>query len=107
MWFACAVDRLQRGREHTKAVAGFQLQHSGDWTWNCLPGNRNFLCRHGHEKLLCITGHVHCMVSEAGALAYSVSPGAGKQMPGLDYNLRSAVSIARCIDPLAELVKIG
>ena len=51
---------------------------------------------------------VHCMVSEAGALAYSVSPGAGKQMPGLDYNLRSAVFIARCIeDPLAELVKIG
>uniref|UniRef100_A0A8C9BRV3 S1 RNA-binding domain-containing protein 1 n=1 Tax=Phocoena sinus TaxID=42100 RepID=A0A8C9BRV3_PHOSS len=47
------------------------------------------------------------IVSEAGASVYSVSPEANKEMPGLDPNLRSAVSIARRVqDPLAELVKI-
>uniref|UniRef100_A0A8C4PH08 S1 RNA binding domain 1 n=1 Tax=Equus asinus asinus TaxID=83772 RepID=A0A8C4PH08_EQUAS len=47
------------------------------------------------------------IVSEAGASIYSVSPEANKEMPGLDPNLRSAVSIARRVqDPLAELVKI-
>ncbi|XP_035128544.1 S1 RNA-binding domain-containing protein 1 isoform X1 [Callithrix jacchus] len=50
---------------------------------------------------------VYCIVSEAGASIYSVSPEASKEMPGLDPNLRSAVSIARRVqDPLAELVKI-
>ncbi|XP_004582838.2 S1 RNA-binding domain-containing protein 1 isoform X1 [Ochotona princeps] len=50
---------------------------------------------------------VYCIVSEAGASIYSVSPEADKEMPGLDPNLRSAVSIARRVqDPLAELVKI-
>ncbi|KAM9053872.1 S1 RNA-binding domain-containing protein 1 isoform 2-T3 [Megaptera novaeangliae] len=50
---------------------------------------------------------VYCIVSEAGASVYSVSPEANKEMPGLDPNLRSAVSIARRVqDPLAELVKI-
>ncbi|XP_051015821.1 S1 RNA-binding domain-containing protein 1 [Acomys russatus] len=50
---------------------------------------------------------VYCIVSEAGASIYSVSPEANKEMPGLDPNLRSAVSIARRVqDPLAELVKI-
>ncbi|XP_028927675.1 S1 RNA-binding domain-containing protein 1 [Ornithorhynchus anatinus] len=50
---------------------------------------------------------VYCIVSEAGASIYSVSPEAGKEMPDLDPNLRSAVSIARRVqDPLAELVKI-
>ncbi|XP_049640296.1 S1 RNA-binding domain-containing protein 1 [Suncus etruscus] len=50
---------------------------------------------------------VYCIVSEAGASIYSVSPEANKEMPGLDPNLRSAVSIARrAQDPLAELVKI-
>uniref|UniRef100_A0A8D2DQT0 S1 RNA-binding domain-containing protein 1 n=1 Tax=Sciurus vulgaris TaxID=55149 RepID=A0A8D2DQT0_SCIVU len=49
---------------------------------------------------------VYCIVSEAGA-SISVSPEANKEMPGLDPNLRSAVSIARRVqDPLAELVKI-
>lgn len=49
---------------------------------------------------------VYCIVSEAGASIYSVSPEANKEMPGLDPNLRSAVSIARRVqDPLAELVK--
>ncbi|KAJ7422029.1 S1 RNA-binding domain-containing protein 1 [Pitangus sulphuratus] len=47
------------------------------------------------------------IVSEAGASIYSVSPEACKEMPDLDPNLRSAVSIARRVqDPLAELVKI-
>ncbi|XP_032040687.1 S1 RNA-binding domain-containing protein 1 isoform X3 [Aythya fuligula] len=47
------------------------------------------------------------IVSEAGASIYSVSPEASKEMPDLDPNLRSAVSIARRVqDPLAELVKI-
>ncbi|KAJ7341163.1 hypothetical protein JRQ81_004963 [Phrynocephalus forsythii] len=49
----------------------------------------------------------YCITSEAGASIYSVSPEACKEMPDLDPNLRSAVSIARRVqDPLAELVKI-
>ncbi|XP_041107343.1 S1 RNA-binding domain-containing protein 1-like isoform X3 [Polyodon spathula] len=47
------------------------------------------------------------ITSEAGASIYSVSPEAVKEMPDLDPNLRSAVSIGRRVqDPLAELVKI-
>ncbi|XP_072121096.1 S1 RNA-binding domain-containing protein 1 [Mobula birostris] len=50
---------------------------------------------------------VYCITNEAGASIYSVSPEAAKEMPNLDPNLRSAVSIARRVqDPLAELVKI-
>ncbi|KAJ8248308.1 hypothetical protein GJAV_G00240620 [Gymnothorax javanicus] len=49
----------------------------------------------------------YCIVNEAGASIYSVSPEAVKEMPNLDPNLRSAVSIGRRVqDPLAELVKI-
>ncbi|XP_064173426.1 S1 RNA-binding domain-containing protein 1 [Anguilla rostrata] len=49
----------------------------------------------------------YCIVNEAGASIYSVSPEAVKEMPDLDPNLRSAVSIGRRVqDPLAELVKI-
>ncbi|KAF7252646.1 S1 RNA-binding domain-containing protein 1, partial [Varanus komodoensis] len=49
----------------------------------------------------------YCITNEAGASIYSVSPDACKEMPDLDPNLRSAVSIARRVqDPLAELVKI-
>ncbi|KAI4888639.1 hypothetical protein NFI96_027067 [Prochilodus magdalenae] len=48
-----------------------------------------------------------CITDEAGASIYSVSPEAVKEMPDLDPNLRSAVSIGRRVqDPLAELVKI-
>uniref|UniRef100_A0AAR2KXD3 S1 RNA-binding domain-containing protein 1 n=1 Tax=Pygocentrus nattereri TaxID=42514 RepID=A0AAR2KXD3_PYGNA len=50
----------------------------------------------------------YCITSEAGASIYSVSPEAVKEMPDLDPNLRSAVSIGRRVqDPLAELVKIA
>ncbi|KAF3708044.1 S1 RNA-binding domain-containing protein 1 [Channa argus] len=49
----------------------------------------------------------YCITSEAGASIYSVSPEAVSEMPDLDPNLRSAVSIGRRVqDPLAELVKI-
>nr|XP_054759218.1 S1 RNA-binding domain-containing protein 1-like [Lytechinus pictus] len=49
----------------------------------------------------------YCIVNEDGASIYSVSPEAEKEMPKLDPNIRSAVSIARRLqDPLAELVKI-
>ncbi|MFT7805995.1 S1 RNA-binding domain-containing protein 1 isoform X2 [Arapaima gigas] len=49
----------------------------------------------------------YCITNEAGASIYSVSPEAAKEMPDLDPNLRSAVSIGRRVqDPLAELVKI-
>lgn len=49
----------------------------------------------------------YCITNEAGASIYSVSPEACKEMPDLDPNIRSAVSIARRVqDPLAELVKI-
>jgi competence ComEA-like helix-hairpin-helix protein len=48
-----------------------------------------------------------CVINEAGASIYSVSNEAQKEMPSLDPNLRSAVSIARRLqDPMAELVKI-
>ena len=49
----------------------------------------------------------YMIVSEAGASVYSASPLAAEELPELDVNLRSAVSIARRLqDPLAELVKI-
>ncbi|KAM6956837.1 S1 RNA-binding domain-containing protein 1 [Aplochiton taeniatus] len=49
----------------------------------------------------------YCITNEAGASIYSVSPEAIEEMPDLDPNLRSAVSIGRRVqDPLAELVKI-
>uniref|UniRef100_UPI0037E8AED0 S1 RNA-binding domain-containing protein 1 n=1 Tax=Semicossyphus pulcher TaxID=241346 RepID=UPI0037E8AED0 len=49
----------------------------------------------------------YCITNEAGASIYSVSPEAVKEMPELDPNIRSAVSIGRRVqDPLAELVKI-
>ncbi len=49
----------------------------------------------------------YMIVSEAGASVYSASPLAVEELPELDINLRSAVSIARRLqDPLAELVKI-
>ena len=47
------------------------------------------------------------VVNEAGSSIYSVSSEAQEEMPDLEPNLRSAVSIARRLqDPLAELVKI-
>jgi competence ComEA-like helix-hairpin-helix protein len=46
-------------------------------------------------------------VDEAGASVYSVSSDAKKDLPGMDCNLVSAVSLARrVLDPLSELVKI-
>ncbi|XP_024152988.1 S1 RNA-binding domain-containing protein 1 isoform X2 [Oryzias melastigma] len=49
----------------------------------------------------------YCITNEAGASIYSVSAEAVKEMPDLDPNLRSAVSIGRRVqDPLGELVKI-
>uniref|UniRef100_A0A9J8BVC7 S1 RNA binding domain 1 n=1 Tax=Cyprinus carpio carpio TaxID=630221 RepID=A0A9J8BVC7_CYPCA len=49
----------------------------------------------------------YCITDEAGASIYSVSPEAVKEMPDMDPNLRSAVSIGRRVqDPLAELIKI-
>ncbi|XP_072168956.1 S1 RNA-binding domain-containing protein 1-like [Diadema setosum] len=50
---------------------------------------------------------MYCIVNEDGSSIYSVSAEAEKEMPHLDPNVRSAVSIARRLqDPLAELVKI-
>ena len=47
------------------------------------------------------------MVDESGASIYSATPLAAQELPKLDINLRSAISLARRIqDPLAELVKI-
>lgn len=49
----------------------------------------------------------YCIVNENGASIYSITPEAEKELPGMDPNLRSAVSIARRLqDPLIELVKI-
>lgn len=47
------------------------------------------------------------MVDESGASIYSATKLAASELPNLEVNLRSAVSLARRIqDPLAELVKI-
>lgn len=49
----------------------------------------------------------YVIVDESGASIYSVTTDAEKELPGMDPNLRSAVSIGRRLqDPLAELVKI-
>lgn len=49
----------------------------------------------------------YLMVDESGASVYSASPISSIELPQLDLNLRSAVSLARRVqDPLAELVKI-
>uniref|UniRef100_A0A667XYW5 S1 RNA binding domain 1 n=1 Tax=Myripristis murdjan TaxID=586833 RepID=A0A667XYW5_9TELE len=62
------------------------------------------LITRGHFQPLDVS---YCITNEAGASIYSVSPEAVKEMPDLDPNLRSAVSIGRRVqDPLAELVKI-
>ena len=59
------------------------------------------------ELLRQTPGVQYMVVSEAGASVYSASSLAAEEMPTLDVNLRSAVSIARRLqDPLAELVKI-
>jgi len=50
---------------------------------------------------------VRSVVNENGASIYSVTDEAKSELPDLDPNLRSAVSIARRLqDPLVELVKI-
>lgn len=47
------------------------------------------------------------LVDESGASVYSASPISQAELPELELNLRSAVSLARRVqDPLAELVKI-
>ncbi len=49
----------------------------------------------------------YLMVDESGASVYSASPISSIELPNLELNLRSAVSLARRVqDPLAELVKI-
>ncbi|KHN81361.1 S1 RNA-binding domain-containing protein 1 [Toxocara canis] len=49
-----------------------------------------------------------CVVSECGASIYSATELAAKELPNLDINIRSAVSLARrVIDPISEYVKIA
>lgn len=49
----------------------------------------------------------YLIVDESGASVYSASPISKEELPELELNLRSAVSLARrVLDPLAELVKI-
>lgn len=49
----------------------------------------------------------YLIVDESGASVYSASPISKEELPDLELNLRSAVSLARrVLDPLAELVKI-
>eukprot|EP00794_Sanderia_malayensis_P010201 gene10201-11249_t len=49
----------------------------------------------------------YCIVNESGASVYSVTKEAECELPDLDPNLRSAVSIGRRLqDPLLELIKI-
>jgi protein Tex len=52
-------------------------------------------------------GHGFCVVSEAGASVYSVSPTAREEFPNVEITYLGAISIAqRLRDPLSELVKI-
>uniref|UniRef100_A0A0R3RUL7 YqgFc domain-containing protein n=1 Tax=Elaeophora elaphi TaxID=1147741 RepID=A0A0R3RUL7_9BILA len=49
-----------------------------------------------------------CIVSECGASVYSATELAQEELPEIDINLRSAVSLARrIIDPISEYVKIA
>lgn len=49
----------------------------------------------------------YLIVDESGASVYSASPISKEELPDMELNLRSAVSLARrVLDPLAELVKI-
>lgn len=49
----------------------------------------------------------YTIIDEAGASVYSASPLAKEELPGMDVEMRGAVSIGRRLqDPLAELVKI-
>ncbi|XP_042907860.1 S1 RNA-binding domain-containing protein 1 [Parasteatoda tepidariorum] len=49
----------------------------------------------------------YCIVNENGVSIYSVTKEAEAELPGMDPNLRSAVSIARRLqDPLLEYVKV-
>nr|CAB3266554.1 S1 RNA-binding domain-containing protein 1-like [Phallusia mammillata] len=61
-------------------------------------------------RVICETGNpnlLYCTVNENGASIYSVTDEAKSELPNLEPNLRSAVSIARRLqDPLVELVKI-
>ncbi|GAB6030461.1 S1 RNA binding domain 1, variant 2 [Chamberlinius hualienensis] len=53
------------------------------------------------------TDLVFCIVNESGISIYSVSDDAALELPDLEPNLRSAVSLARrVIDPLSEYVKV-
>ena len=47
------------------------------------------------------------IVNQAGTSTYSTSEAAREELPGFDPLVRSAISIARCLqDPLSELVKV-
>uniref|UniRef100_A0A915C6Y8 S1 motif domain-containing protein n=2 Tax=Parascaris univalens TaxID=6257 RepID=A0A915C6Y8_PARUN len=49
-----------------------------------------------------------CVISECGASIYSATELAAAELPDLDINIRSAVSLARrVIDPISEYVKIA
>lgn len=39
-----------------RSVSPLKLQHSGDWKWNCLPGNWSVLRWPDNEELLCTIG---------------------------------------------------
>ncbi|XP_070577340.1 S1 RNA-binding domain-containing protein 1-like [Ptychodera flava] len=62
------------------------------------------LIKSGHFRPLNV---MYCIVDECGASIYSVSDEAKGELPNMDPNLRSAVSIAKRLqEPLNELVKI-
>ncbi|XP_022107507.1 S1 RNA-binding domain-containing protein 1-like [Acanthaster planci] len=100
-----------RGREESKKIVEMAKRHGCE----TLALGNGTACRETESilsKLITTKafGHLnvmYCIVNEDGASVYSVSPEAQKEMPNLDPNLRSAVSIARRLqDPLVELVKI-
>eukprot|EP00911_Craspedida_sp_UC1_P001336 UC1_evm5s1007 len=54
-----------------------------------------------------LPGLRYCIVPEAGASVYSISPEAERELPRLSPGARGAVSIGRrLLDPMAELVKV-
>lgn len=59
------------------------------------------------QNLFAPTNVQFCVISECGASIYSATDLAQEELPNLDINLRSAVSLARrVIDPISEYVKI-
>lgn len=102
------VKPFERVEQSTKVLKGAIAKHK---VTLCVIGNgtggretENFFAKMNKEENLNLP---FLMVDESGASIYSATSLAKQELPQLEVNLRSAVSLARRVqDPLAELVKI-